>query len=243
MLHGQNIFRQHIGRMRPDDRDTQNLVFAGHRQHLHKTVGLTVGQGTVKFIQAIARHLIRHALGRGFLFVQADTGHFRVDESGRRNGAVIHLERFEVTKQRIHRRKPRLVRCRVGELVRPSHIACSKNIRVQRLQISVGLDRAVRGHTDVFKAIALQAGLTPHRTHQEIKRNGQLLRFALRHGHQHFFGALALTPQRLMRGQHPHPIGLQGLAHMLRHLCVFSQQEAIGHFNLRDLRPQARKAL
>ena len=133
------------------------------------------------------------------------------------------------------------MRGRVGELVGPSHIAGGIDVGVERLQVFVGLDGAVRGHANVFQAIALQACHTAHGADQRVKHDLDLL--TLCGDHQNFVLPPALAAQRLVPGKHPHAIGLQCIACQHRHLQVLAHHDAIAHLDLSDLGTQAGKAL
>jgi hypothetical protein len=154
---------------------------------------------------------------------------------------VVGLELLEVTEQRVHRRVPGLVRRHVGELVRPGHVARSVDVGVDRLQVLVGLHRAIGRNAQVFQAIAGQARDAAYRAEQLVERDAFF--GACVFHHQRLLAIDDFAAQRLVPGQHRHAVGFQRGLGQRAHFFVFPHHDARAHLHLRDLRTQACKAL
>ena len=216
MLHGQHVFGQQFAGVAADDGDTQNSVFAGHRQHLHKALGLAVGNGAVQLGQVKLRSLKGDALGQGFLLVQADARDFGVHKGGLRHHAVVNLELFKAAKQRIDHRIPGLVRCCMRELVGPGHVTGGVDVGVNGLQVLVGLHRGRRGYAQRLQSVSADARAPADGANQLVKSylgfqaSAQVLQHqqpparALRVG---------LAAQRLPVVEHLHAVGSQRSLH------------------------------
>ena len=199
--------------------------------------GAFVADLAVQVVDAELGDFKRNALRARFLFVQADAGHLGGDKSGPGDHRIVHLERLEVAKQRVHRRIPSLVCRDVGELVRPGHVTRGINVGVQGLQERVGLHSLIGGNAQGLQAVAAQARASAYGAQQLVK-NDALFNPAAQH-HQHFVlsggSGHALAAQRLVAGAYLHAIGLQGTGGRCRDIFVFAGQQALTHLHLRDL--------
>ena len=154
VFHGQYVLGQQVACVGADDGHAQNLVFARHGQYFHKAVCLTVRNRAVQVVNAVLRHLVSNALLFGVLLVQAHARDLGVNKGGPRDDRVVSLEFLKVAEQGVDCRIPGLVRRGVGELVGSGHIARSKNVGVDGLQVLVGLHRLVGGNAQLFQAVA-----------------------------------------------------------------------------------------
>ncbi len=173
VLHGQNKFGQQVAGMFADDGDAQNAVLARHRQHLHKAMRRSVGNGAVQVVDTVFSDFIGDAFFSRFLLVEADSRYLRVNERGPGNHRVIRLEALEIAKQCVDGGIPGLVRGDVGELVGSCYIASGKDIGVDGFQIVVGDHRALGRNAEFFQAVATKAGNTADRAKKRIEFNAQ----------------------------------------------------------------------
>ena len=129
----------------------------------------------------------------------------------------------------------------VGELVRPRHIACGIDVRVQRFQIVVGGDRALHGDAQLFQTETFEARTAPYRADQRVEFDAA--RLAVMFHHDVFMFALFLAAHRLVIGQHFHAVGNQCGTRQFRHFDILADHDARRHFDLRDVGAQPRKTL
>ena len=245
VFHRHHVFSQKVARVRAHNRHAQNFVLARYRQHFHEPVCFTVGNRAVQVVNAVLHHLVRNILFFGFLLVQADTSHLRINKRCPRNHRIINFEFPEGAKQRVDRRVPSLVRGDMGELEWPGHVARGVNIRVDRLQVLVGGNGPIDGNSHFLQPVAREACHPANGAQQCIELNADF--FAVRFHDDGFditdHTRRFFTAQSLVPGQHLHAVSLQRLAGQLRHLHVLTDHDARGHLDLRDLRAQPLEAL
>ena len=233
MAHGQHILGQQVTRMRAHNRHAKNGVLAGHRQHLHKTACFAVGNGAVEVVNLVTRDFKSDVLLFGFLLVQANACHFRVNERRPRNHRIIGFKQFELAEQRVDGCIPGLVRGHMGQLVRPCHIASSINIGVDGLQVVIGFYRALGRHAQLLQSIAFKPCSPAHSANNLVKHNALFSTLML--DDQRFNAACQLAAQSLVVCQNLHTIGRQCITRQRRDFFVLTQHEACCHLNLRDL--------
>ncbi len=200
-----------------------------------------IRNGTVQIVDTVFNDLVWNVLRFGLKFVQSHPRDFRINECGSGNNGVIDLEFFECSEERIDSGIPRLMRSHVGELIGASHVTSGKNVRVERLQVLVGIDCAAGGHANIFQTKAFEASRTSHGANQLVIFQRNFLAFEFHH--QMFFATLGFAAQRFVIAEHIHAICTQCVKCMLRHFVIFSNQQAWRHFDLRDLAAQSRKSL
>ena len=203
---------------------------------------LALGNGAVQVVDAVDRDLVGNFFLLRFQLVQAHPCHLGLGERRPGNHAVVGLELLERVKQRIHRRIPRLVRCHMGELVGPSHIASGIDVGEIGLQKGVHLDRAVGGHAQLLQAKAVQVGAPADRNQQRVKGDAHRAASVLRQqgffaAVQHFdAGGLVVEPQ-------VNAFGRKAFGHQRGCIGVFARQQAPALLDLRHAAAQAGKGL
>ncbi len=243
MFHRQHVFGDQVTCMVADDRRSEHAIAARYRQDLHEAVGLAVGDRPVKVVDAVNGDHMRNLFLAGFLLVETDAGDFRISERCPRNHPVISLEAAEPAEQSIHRRIPGLVRGRVRELVRSGHVAAGEDVRVERLQVIIGLDRALLRDPDSEFLEPVAAGVrdAPDRNQHLIELD--LDRLALTLGDQSPRSVGIFEAHRLVAEPHVDSLAAEALEYMLRDFGVLAQHQARQHFDLGDPAAEARERL
>ena len=190
MAHGGDVLGDQVARMFAGDGDAEDFVLAGDRQHLDQAVRFRIRDGAVQVVDAVGRDFVGNLLFLRLDLVQSDVGDFRFGERGPGNDGVVGAEFLQAAEQRIDRRIPGLVRCRVGELVRPRHIAAGIDVWINRLQEFVGFDRAAFRCRDAqcFEPIAFRVGDAPDGDQYLVEGDADLAALVL--ANQDFFSVL-----------------------------------------------------
>ena len=129
----------------------------------------------------------------------------------------------------------------MGELVGPCHIACRKDVGIQRFQIVVGGHGFCACDAQFFQTEAGQPSLASHRAQQRVELDAAHLPAMLHH--DEFAFPLFLAAHRLVTRQYLYPIGCKCRTRQLGDFDVFARHDARAALNLRDLRTQPRETL
>ena len=193
VLHRQHVLGDQVARVLADDGDTENPVGARMREHLDQSVGFPVGDGAVQVVDTVDRHGMRNVPFLRLGFVQSDARDFRLGERGPGNHAVVGLEPAKGSEQCIDRRVPRLVRSRVRELVGTGNVTAGVDVRIDRLQVVIGLEGACLRRTDAefLQSVALGVGHAADGDEHRVERDADLVPGVL--GDQHL---LAVVDER-----------------------------------------------
>ena len=242
--HRQHILRDQITGMRAHDGDAQDFILARHRQHLHKTVGFFIHDGTIQIIDIVPHHLVRHILRLRVRLAQPHPRHFRIGEGCPGNDRIIHPEFLEGAEQPVHRRIPGLMRRHMRKLVRPRHIAASKNVgEIRHPQILIHFQRAilVQFNAEFLQPQRIDIRRAPHRHQNFIAVH--FYRFAILLADHHLVLRVQIHRHHLVAREHANTFPQEFLRHHCGNVFIFAEQDARQHFNLRHFHPQPRKCL
>ena len=128
VLHRGDKFDEIFACVSADHRGTENFIFTGYCEHFDKPMGIAVGYGAVKVINAVGRQLIGNVFRGGFFFRQPDRGDFWIRESDTRYDSVISLKGFKRREECIDCGIPCLMCSYVCKLIGARNIADAVNV-------------------------------------------------------------------------------------------------------------------
>ena len=191
----------------------------------------------------VGRDLVGDPLLLRFGLVQSHARDFGIGKRAPRDHGVIGTELLEAAEQCVDRGVPRLVRRGVGELERARHVAAGVDVGIDRLQIFVGLDRALfrRADAELLQPIAGGVGHPPDCAQQHVEGDAHFPALVL--GDQHLLAILDHEPRCSVAREHLYPLFGKAPRNHARHFRVLADQHARQHLHLRHLRAEAREAL
>ena len=241
LLHRQHKFGDQVTGMLAGDSDTEDLVLAGHRQHLDQAMRFAVGDGAVEIVDAVGRHFAGNAFFSRLQFVQANAGNFGFDEGGPGDHRVIGLEFPQRVEKRVDRGIPGLMRCGMGELERAGDVTGGVDVRVAGLQEFVGVDGAAGRNPQFLEAEAGQVGGTADGDQHGIEGNADLL--ALIVGDQDLLAALDDESSGAVIDQDRDALVAETLRDHFRYLGILAHHDARRHLHLRHPGAETGKGL
>jgi len=241
MFHGQHVLGDQVAGVFADDRDAKDAVFARHGQHLDKAMGFAVGDGAVEVVNVVNRDFVRNFFLLRLLLVQADPRHLGLDEGGPGNHPVVGAKLPERIEQRIHRRVPCLVRCRMRKLIGACYIAGGVDVRKRGLQVAVHLHRALGGHVQLLEAKAFQVRLAAHRYQQRVKSDSDLA--AVVQSHKDILAIDHFDAMGCVREAQVDAFGKEPPGDETGGILVLARQQARAHLDLRDAASEPREDL
>ncbi len=101
VAHGEHEFGDPLAGVSAHYAGTQDLILAGHGEHLDKALTLAVGDGPVQLGQLEAGQLEGNALRPGLFLVEADPGNFGGGVDGGRHDPIVGPKALERAEQGI----------------------------------------------------------------------------------------------------------------------------------------------
>ena len=180
VFHGEHIFCDNIRCMGSGYGYAYDFIGSRFCEHFNQPVSFGIGYRAIQVINTICSDFIFNPFFLSILFIQSNTGNFRISISCPWDNTVICFKLFNASKQSINSGIPGLVRCKVGKLVWSCDIAGTENIGEICLEEFVCFDGLsfCNGYTQLFKTKTLDIGGPADRHQNFIKLHADFPSFA-----------------------------------------------------------------